>query len=70
MVVRVTTGRAILAATLGLGLAAAVQAADNPDIGPLPQLETDKARPCMRSCANLAPPVSRDLPSTTTRQAS
>lgn len=44
MVVRVTTGRAILAATLGLGLAAAVHAADNPDIGPLPQLDIDKAK--------------------------
>ncbi len=44
MVVRVTTGRALLAAALGLGLAAGAHAAKYPDIGPLPQLETDKAK--------------------------
>ncbi len=44
MVVRVSTGRALLAATLGVGLAVTAQAASYPDIGPLPQLKIDKAK--------------------------
>ncbi len=44
MVVRVSTGRAILAAALGVGLAVNAHAAKYPDIGPLPQLKIDKAK--------------------------
>lgn len=44
MVVRVSTGRALLAATLGVGLVVTAQAASHPDIGPLPQLKIDKAK--------------------------
>lgn len=41
---RVMTGRTLLAAALGLGVAFGAQAGDYPDIGPLPQLKTDKAK--------------------------
>ncbi len=44
MGVRVTTGRTLLAAAMGLGVAFSAQAAEYPDIGPLPQLKTDKAK--------------------------
>ena len=44
MVVRVTTGPAILAAALGFGVAFSAHAGNYADIGPLPQLKTDKAK--------------------------
>ncbi len=44
MGVRVTTGRTLLAAALGFGVAFSAHAAKYPDIGPLPQLKTDKAK--------------------------
>ena len=44
MGVRVTTGRTLLAATIGLGMAFGAQAGKYPDIGPLPQLKIDKAK--------------------------
>ncbi len=44
MGVLVTTGRTILAATIGLGMALGVQASGYPDIGPLPQLKTNAAK--------------------------
>jgi len=44
MVVKVSTGRALLAATLGVGLAVTAQAASYPDIGPLPKLKINKAK--------------------------
>ncbi|MCP4287031.1 MAG: photosynthetic protein synthase I [Gammaproteobacteria bacterium] len=44
MGVRVMTGRTLLAATLGLGVAFGAQAGNYADIGPLPQLKTDKAK--------------------------
>ena len=44
MGVRVTTGRTLLAAVMGLGVAFSAQAAEYPDIGPLPQLKINKAK--------------------------
>ncbi|MCU7918841.1 MAG: photosynthetic protein synthase I [Candidatus Thiodiazotropha sp. (ex Epidulcina cf. delphinae)] len=44
MGVRVTTGRTLLAAVLGFGVALSAQAAEYPDIGPLPQLKINKAK--------------------------
>ncbi|MCP3868452.1 MAG: photosynthetic protein synthase I [Gammaproteobacteria bacterium] len=44
MGVRVKTGRTVLAATIGLGVALGVQAGEYPDLGPLPQLKIDAAK--------------------------
>ncbi|MES9899668.1 MAG: cytochrome c peroxidase [Sedimenticola sp.] len=44
MGVRVTTGRSLLAAALGLGVTISAQAGQYPDIGPLPQLKTNAAK--------------------------
>jgi cytochrome c peroxidase len=44
MGVRVTTGRTLLAAAMGLGVAFGAQAGKYPDIGPLPQLKINKAK--------------------------
>ena len=44
MGVRVTTGRTLLAATLGLGVAMSADAGKYPDIGPLPDLKINKAK--------------------------
>ncbi|MCP4128165.1 MAG: photosynthetic protein synthase I [Gammaproteobacteria bacterium] len=44
MGVRVVTGRSILAAVVGLGVAFSAQAGKYPDIGPLPQLKINKAK--------------------------
>ena len=44
MGVRVTTGRTLLAAALGLGVAFGAQAGNYPDIGPLPQLKINAAK--------------------------
>ncbi|WP_335342521.1 cytochrome-c peroxidase [Sedimenticola hydrogenitrophicus] len=44
MGVRVTNGRALLAAVMGLGVAVSAQAGEYPDIGPLPALKVDAAK--------------------------
>lgn len=44
MGVRVTTGRALLATALGLGVAFSAQADKYPELGPVPQLKVDKAK--------------------------